>query len=58
MATTPAALAPAQAAEYLGIGRTLVYDLIRSGELPTVKIGRRTVLRTLDLDAFLAERVA
>ncbi len=30
-----------EAASLLGIGRTLVYDLARSGELPTVRIGAR-----------------
>ena len=38
-----------EAAELLSIGRTLVYDLIRDGELPTLKIGHRRLVarRTL-----------
>lgn len=33
-----------EAAEALGIGRTLVYDLIASGRLRTVKVGRRRLV--------------
>lgn len=32
-------LRPAEAAERLGIGRTTLYELLRSGELRSVKIG-------------------
>lgn len=33
-------LRPEEAAEYLAIGRTQVYNLVRTGELSSVKIGR------------------
>lgn len=33
-----------EAAETLGIGRSTLYDLIRSGKLRTVKIGRRRLV--------------
>jgi excisionase family DNA binding protein len=58
---TPASLprlsySVAEAAQVLGIGRTLVYALIARGELPSVKIGARRVVRHEALVAFLAER--
>ena len=43
----------AEAAELLGVGRTTVYVLIRTGRLPVVKIGRRTVIRRETLQVFL-----
>jgi excisionase family DNA binding protein len=33
-------LTPEEAAELLSVGRTTVYDLIRLGALPSVKIGK------------------
>jgi excisionase family DNA binding protein len=36
---TPVLLRPEQAAEALAIGRTAVYELIRSGRLRSVKVG-------------------
>jgi excisionase family DNA binding protein len=37
---TPMLLTPEQAAHVLGIGRTSVYELLRKGELVSVKLGR------------------
>jgi len=34
-------LRPSEAAAMLGISRSFVYVLIRSGELPAVRLGRR-----------------
>ncbi len=31
-----------EAAEYLGVSRTLIYMMIRSGEIPVVRMGRST----------------
>ena len=42
-----------EAAELLAIGRTYVYDLIRRGDLPTVKSGRRRLIRHEALVAYL-----
>ena len=49
---------PAVAA-LLQVGRTTVYELIKTGALPAIKIGRRSrrVTRAA-LDAYLAERAA
>lgn len=33
-----------EAAELLGIGRSTAYDLVKGGELPSVKIGRRRLV--------------
>jgi len=43
----------AEAADVLGVGRTLAYDLIRRGELRSVKIGARRVVRHDALVAYL-----
>ena len=44
-----------EAAEVLGIGRTLAYDLIRRGQLRSVKIGARRVVRHAAIVAYLDE---
>lgn len=36
----PELLFVAEAAEWLGIGKTLCYCLVKSGDLPSVKLGR------------------
>lgn len=33
-------LKPIEAAELLGIGRTRIYEMLASGELPSIRIGR------------------
>ena len=38
----------------LGLGRTTVHALVKSGELPAVKIGRRVMIRRADIEAFVA----
>lgn len=42
-----------EAAVQLGVGRTTVYELIRSGELPSFKIGQRRLIAAKDLTAFV-----
>lgn len=37
-----------------GLGRTQIYELIGSGELPSVKIGRRRMVRAGDLNKWVA----
>lgn len=38
----------------LSIGRTKIYEMFKTGVLPASKIGRRTLVRKSDLEAFLA----
>ena len=40
----------------LKLSRSYLYELIRSGELPTVKIGKRRLARTGAIDAWLAAK--
>lgn len=43
-----------EAARYLGIGRSAAYAAARSGELPTVRIGRRLLVPRHALERMLA----
>jgi len=42
-----------QAGNFLGCGRSLIYRLIRTGNLPARKLGRRTVVLRRDAEALL-----
>ena len=42
-----------EAAEVLRIGKTKLHLIIRSGELPTVQIGRRRMVRRETLEAYI-----
>jgi len=44
----------AEASARSGIGRTAIYELINSGQLPARKRGRRTLILAEDLQQFLA----
>jgi len=47
------AYSPDEAAELLGISKELVHDLLRTGELGSVKAGRRRLIGRNHLEAFL-----
>jgi excisionase family DNA binding protein len=51
--TGPLLLTIAQVAEALGVGRTLVYELVARGELETVHIGRATRVPARSVDGLL-----
>jgi len=42
----PLALSISDAAKTLSLGRTSIYALIKEGRLETIKIGRRTLIRS------------
>jgi excisionase family DNA binding protein len=46
-------LTPAEAAELLGVGRTTIYELMNSGDIPSVRIGRARRIPAADLVAFV-----
>lgn len=41
-----------EAADWLGIGRTLMYELIGKGEIPSVRVGRLRRIRPTDLATY------
>jgi excisionase family DNA binding protein len=43
-----------EAAEALRISRSVIYELIRSGRLRTVKVGRRRLVPVQALDEYVA----
>jgi len=51
---TRLAYSPDEAAELLGISRELIHDLVRTGQLRSVKAGRRRLIGKHHLEAFLA----
>lgn len=47
-------LSVVEAARRLGIGRTLMYDLMGSGEIPSVRVGRLRRIPVRALDEYVA----
>lgn len=50
----PDVLTPKQVADYLQLGRDKTYQMLASGELPSVKLGRTYRIRKCALDDWLA----
>ena len=46
-------LDPKSAAEYLSIGKTLLYELIGEGKISSIKIKTRRLFDVNDLDVFV-----
>lgn len=42
----------------LGVGRSSVYELIKSGHLKTIKIGRRTLITVESIRALVDQQAA
>ncbi|GAA1622681.1 hypothetical protein GCM10009733_019150 [Nonomuraea maheshkhaliensis] len=51
----PLLLRPEEAADYLGIGRTKIYELIRSGALRSVRIGTLRRIPATSLTEFVTQ---
>jgi excisionase family DNA binding protein len=49
-------LAISEVCEELGMGKSWVYKKIKSGEVPSVKLGRTIKVARRDLDGYLEER--
>ena len=47
-----------EAAQRLGIGRTLMYELISTGQIASVRVGRLRRVRPTDLEAYANSLVA
>lgn len=46
------------AAEYIGLGRTSVFELLKAGELQSIKIGQRRLVVRASADAFIERQMA
>lgn len=55
-AVEPLAVRIPLAAQMLGIGKSTLYEMIASGEIETIKVGRSTLVPTDSLRAFLERR--
>ena len=53
MCDTVLLLTVPQCAQRLGLGRSTVYEFIRSGALPSLRVGRLRRIVAADLDAFV-----
>jgi excisionase family DNA binding protein len=54
---TETLLTAAEVADQLRVSTMTIYRLIRSGELPAVRVGRNYRVRTGDLERYLDEQV-
>ena len=54
----PYAVSVADATVITGLGRTTIREAISRGELPALKVGRRTLCRVADLHAWLDGRAS
>jgi excisionase family DNA binding protein len=58
MASNRITLTVEEAGALLGISRTLAYELVRRGEIPSLRLGRRVVVPVRALEAMLDRVVA
>src|SRR5690349_13908266 len=54
----PLAVCAVEAARLLGCGRTKLFELLASGEIPSFQIGRRRLIRLETLESWLREQEA
>jgi excisionase family DNA binding protein len=55
--TPPGLMTPEQVAAYLGCGRTYAYELLRTGEIPSLKVGRLRRVRREDVSEYVRKRL-
>jgi excisionase family DNA binding protein len=58
MDTSKKLLTVPEAAAVLGLSRSLLYEMVTRGEVPSLKIGRARRIPVMALDTFIAERLA
>ena len=55
--TAQGLMTPEQVAAYLGCGRTYAYELLRTGEIPSLKVGRLRRVRREDISEYVRMRL-
>ncbi len=48
---------PEEAAEYLRVGRTTMYAMLKSGLVPSITYGKSRIVRRVDLDDFVSRKL-
>ncbi len=56
MKQEPLAITPAEAGDLIGVSRSKAYAMASSGDLPTIRIGRKTMIPLEPLRRWIAER--
>lgn len=56
MSSQPLTLSVREAATHLGVSRNTIYDLIRAGDLPHLRIGNRLRIPTQPLQDWITAR--
>jgi excisionase family DNA binding protein len=56
--SSPLAYGVNDAAKRIGVGRSTLYQLIRDGQLRSIRVGRRTLIPDEDLRRIIASRLA
>lgn len=51
-------LTPEEVAASLGIGRTTIYDMLRRGDIPSLKLGRARRVAVADLKRYVDQQRA
>ena len=49
----PLLYSPTEVARLIGFSRTVIYEMIRSGEIPSIQVAGRTRVRRESLDAWI-----
>lgn len=55
-ASKPLAVSPTEAARLIGCGRTMLYQLIGAGALPSFTLGRRRLIRMAAIEAWISSQ--
>jgi excisionase family DNA binding protein len=50
-------LTPEEAARWLGVGRSTLYELLAAGEIPSIRIGRCRRIPSWELRRFIEEKL-
>ncbi|MFC2031948.1 helix-turn-helix domain-containing protein [Chloroflexota bacterium] len=53
----PMVLSVSEARKQLGLGKSLMYSAVKSGQIPSIRIGRRILIPQVALDSLLSGAV-
>ncbi len=56
-APQPLCVTPSEAAQLLSVGRTKMYTLLKCGEIPSIRVGRKILIPIKELEAWLCKQL-